>query len=560
MTLRIILAAVLLLTLGLATGVWLSPRLHEVGFPAMHPHAEHAAPVDSGGATTWYTCGMHPEVVQDHPGDCPKCGMRLQPMSPDRAAAIGLDTGGGESDRGAETVDRAIAYWRSPMVPGEIHAEPGFDAMGHDLVPVYKDELAAGTIRIDPVTEQNMGIRVAEVTSGPARRQVRTVGMVAYDETALAAVTTKVDGWVEKLHVDQTGAQVHRGDPLFDIYSPLLYSAQEEYLAALRGRQYDDIHSIPSNRIDSDSLMQDARTRLEYFDVSEAQIRELERSGVARKALTIRSPFTGIVTEKNLVEGQVIESGKDLFRIADLSTVWVIGKVFENDLSYVELGQEAFMTLSYMPGKTFRGRVTYVYPYLEESTREIPVRMEFHNPGYDLKPGMYATITLTSEVTDSAILVPDVAVINTGLRQIAFVVRQPGRYELRELQVGVRAEGNRLQVLSGLAPGEVVVVSGQFLLDSESRLREAAIKFMEPGLVDDAVPSAPAAASPSLMPRGRPQFVCPMPAHVDILYDRAGSCPICGMSLVPLSHGSDRAADAGDAPAAADGSGHVHTR
>lgn len=525
--------SIVLLALGVLAGVWLSPRLA----PHLRAPAHEdtvSPPAHDDAAHTWYTCGMHPEVIQDHPGDCPKCGMQLQPLAPDRAAAMGLVRDDPSVDDPPAPADRQIAYWRSPMVPGEIHADPGVDSMGHDLVPVYQDELAAGTIRIDPVTEQNMAVRVAEVVAGPLRRTVRTVGFVDYDETALATVTTKVDGWVEKLHVDQTGVQVHRGDPLFEIYSPTLFSAQEEYLSALRNRRLVEIPNLPRAQIDSEALVRDARMRLELFDVSEAQIRELERTGQLRKTLTVRAPFTGIVTEKNLVEGQMVKSGENLFRIADLSTVWVIGKVFENDLPFVALGQESFMTLSYVPGKTFRGRVTYVYPYLEEKTREIPVRMEFHNPGYELKPGMYATITLTGEVAAESVLVPDTAVINTGLRRVAFVAREPGRYELREVTVGARGEDGRLQVLSGLAPGELVVVSGQFLLDSESRLREAALKFTKPGLVDAAPPGESASAGETAASEGRLYYVCPMPEHVDVLYDRPGDCPLCGMDMVPV--------------------------
>lgn len=528
MSLRPLAIAVISSAMGLAAGLWLLPQLPGLQGEPVADAQPHAG--DGGAVPQWYTCGMHPEVVQDHPGDCPKCGMKLHAMPPDRVIAMALATDDGV--RAPAAPDRAIAYWRSPMVPGELYAGPGVDAMGHDRVPVHEDEIATGIIRIDPVTEQNMGIRVAEVTSGSVRGTIRTVGIVEYDESALAAITAKVDGWVEKLHVDRTGAQVHRGDALFDIYSPTLFAAQEEYLAALRAHKRNQ---DAGNRgaVDSAAMVRDARIRLEYFDVPPAQIRELENTGQARKALTIRSPFTGIVIEKGLVAGQRVDSGADLFRIADLSTVWVIGKVFENDLPFLTTGQEAFMTLGYAPGRTFRGRVTYIYPYLEANTREIPVRMEFHNPGYDLKPGMYATISLTHEVAEEATLVPDMAVIRTGVRDVAFVVREPGRFELRHVEIGARAEGDRLQVLSGLIPGELVVVSGQFLLDSESRLREAALKFTQPGLVDRRPPAAAAPSSPPAT-GDRLYHVCPMPEHVDVLYDLPGDCPLCGMKLVPL--------------------------
>jgi RND family efflux transporter MFP subunit len=527
------LAVLLAFAAGAAATWW---RLQRAGVPQM-PRA--SAPV-----TTWYACGMHPEVVQDHPGNCPKCGMTLQPIAADRAAAMGLAKATAPPTLGTQGPSGTgkILYWRSSMIPGEIHDEPGKDSMGMDLIPVYEGEAAAGAIRIDPVVEQDMGIRVDKVTRGPLNKTVRTVGFVEYDETTLAAVTTKVDGWVEKLYVSQTGVQVHAGDPLFDLYSPALFSAQEEYLAALRNLQKKDVPLIPRSRSDSEALVRDARTRLEFFDISPGQIAELERTGKVNKTLTIRAPFTGIVTQKNVVEGQRIMNGMEVFRIADLSTVWVIAKAFEYDLPYVHLGQEAFMTLTYLPGETFRGRVTYVYPYLEEKTREVSVRMEFHNPGYELKPGMYATVTLVSKVANEATLVPDVAVIDTGLRSVAFVMPQPGHFEAREVKVGRRGEHNDLEVLSGLEPGDTVVVSGQFLLDSESRLREAALKFMEPGAVGGAQPiveatqRAEARAHPhaAATEQGQLYYVCPMPAHSDILYDKPGKCPICGMRLVPV--------------------------
>jgi Cu(I)/Ag(I) efflux system membrane fusion protein/cobalt-zinc-cadmium efflux system membrane fusion protein len=539
MTLRKTIMAALLLALGFAAG---AGAFRWFGLEAPARVSEEAgSAADPDRSKTWYTCGMHPEVVEDHPGDCPKCDMKLQPMSDDRAAALGLVETTGDT-ASAPKKGRKVVYWKSSMIPGELHTEPGKDSMGMDLIPVYADEVAgAASIRIDPVTEQNMGVRVDTVVRGPLTKAVRTVGFVDYDETTLATINTKVDGWIEKLHVDQTGAQVHKGEALFELYSPELFSAQEEYLSALRNRQVGDVRSMPRARLDSDALVSDARTRLEYFDVSAPQIRELERTGKATKTLTIRAPFTGIVTDKKVVEGQRIMAGMEVFRIADVSTVWVIGKVYEHDLPYVKLGQEAFMTLSYVPGKTFRGRVTYVYPYLEPKTREVPVRMEFHNPGYELKPGMYTTVTLISALAPEATLVPDVAVINTGLRSVVFTMPEPGRFEAREVTIGVRAENNFLQVLSGLAPGETVVVSGQFLLDSESRLREAALKFVEPGKADGATPIKAATERAEELRGAQPHaageklyYACPMPQHVDILYDKPGKCPLCAMALVPV--------------------------
>jgi membrane fusion protein, copper/silver efflux system len=451
--------------------------------------------------------------------------------------------------------NKKILYWKSSMVAGEIHKGAGKDSMGMDLVPVYEGEGGdAKEIKINPATELNMGVRIGSVVEGPLVQTVRTVGYVDYDETTLGAVTTKIDGWIEKLYVDETGAQVHVGDPLFELYSPKLFSAQEEFLVALKNLQTTEVSIVPRSKFDSEGLLQDARTRLEYFDIPSSVIDEIAKSGVAKKTMTLFSPFTGIVTHKGVVEGQKVSSGENLMRIADLSRVWVQGRVYEYDLPYVKVGQQARMTLSYIPGKTFLGKVTYIYPYLEEGTREISVRMEFFNPGYELKPGMYATIKIRSELDPKVTLVDDVAIIDTGDRSVAFIAKGSGRFQLRNVSTGLRSENNRVQVLAGLEPGDQVVLSGQFLLDSESRLREAALKFLDPEPKPGTAMSAEQMEAMSMSGQGKGEtsvsesapknmapeaeqehFVCPMPEHSTILYDAPGDCPICGksMGLVP---------------------------
>ena len=297
------------------------------------------------------------------------------------------------------------------MKPGETSPVPAKDSMGMDMVPVYEDQAAAASsaIAVDPATIQTMNIQTVEITRGPLRRTIRTVANVDYNETALADVTTKYKGWIEVLYVDATGALVHRGDPLFEIYSPELYSAQTEYLAALG--------TEPGQPSAGDrDLLESARTKLKFYDISDAQIAELEKTRAAKKTLTITAPISGFVVEKDIVEGQMVDSGMKLYRLADIGVVWVYAQVYEQDLPYVQLGQEATVKLSSLPDREFRGRVTYVYPNVDEKTRTAQVRMEFHNPSYFLKPGMFATVELVSDISPSALLVPDSAVLRSGGR------------------------------------------------------------------------------------------------------------------------------------------------
>jgi len=463
------LVLLVLAVLALGAGIWLGRG----PFAGPPPRAAHAQ--------RFYTCGMHPQVIQDHPGNCPICGMALTPMR---------EQAGGDRSNRTDPSDRLIA--------------------------------------IDPVTIQNMGLRTGVATRGPLRRTIRTVATVAYDETSLADVSTKFRGWIEKLHVSATGQQVHRGEPLFEIYSPELYSAQAEYLLAFDSA----FGAMPG-------MKASATTKLKYFDIPDDQVAELQRTRQVRKTLRIVAPRDGIVVAKDVVEGQMVEAGMRIYRIADLGLVWVQAQVFEQDVPFVRVGQEARVTLSYLPDRTFRGRVTFIYPTVDEKTRTAQVRMEFHNPGYFLKPGMFATVELTTELAAQALLVPDTAVLRSGERNTVFVALDGGKFEPRTVTLGPRGDGNRYQILSGLTEGERIVTSGQFLLDSESQLRDALAK-MSPipppsSTRTNAAAPPPMSANTNAVAAASASFVCPMPEHVAIVYKQPGNCPLCGMALVPVT-------------------------
>src|SRR5262245_36243561 len=468
---------------------------------------------------TLYTCSMHPQVIQDQPGDCPICSMKLVPVRKETASARKDQPESG----------RKVKYYKSTMLLGEMSQTPRKDSMGMDMVPVYEGEEETQTITVDPATVQKMGVRTAIVTKGPLCRVIRTIGTIDYNETALADVTTKFRGWIEKLYVDSTGKQVHKGEPLFDIYSPDLYSAQSEYVLAL-------------NQGGTGGLKASARQKLKLFDVSEDQIAQLEKTRQPQRTLRVDAPIDGIVVEKNAVQGQMVEAGMRLYRLADLGIVWVQSQIYEQDLSLLKLGQEAEVSLSYLPDRKFRGRITYIYPTVDEKTRTARVRMEFHNPGLFLKPGMFVTVELHAELESEALLVPDTSILRSGDKNTVFVALEGGKFEPRTVTLGPRGENDQYEVLSGLKEGERVVTSGQFLLDSESQLREAIQKMLNP---------ASASASPaehaqhaaivsvsSPVPTATPQpsnYVCPMPEHASIKYDHPGKCPICAMTLIPAT-------------------------
>lgn len=364
-------------------------------------------------------------------------------------------------------------YWRAPMNPTEIYDKPGKSAMGMDLVPVYEEEMTdQEAVKIDPVTQQNMGIRLDKVTKGPLVHTIRTYGHITPDETLTAQVNLKISGWIEKLFVDFTGKYVEKGEPLFDLYSPELVAAQEEYLAAHRARK-----QMPGGT--GWDLLTSSKRRLQYFDVPESEIEAIERSGKVKKTLMIRSPLSGFVIDRKAEEGTYIKAGTTVFRIADLSRVWVDAHIYEYQFSWIAKGQQAEMTLPYLPGRIFKGTVAYVYPYLQPKTRDLIIRLVFQNPEMELKPEMYADIRIKTVLKGEGLTVPSEAVIRTGLRNVVFVSIGKGKFVSRDVILGPLLDNERVQVLGGLAAGESVVTSGQFLLDSESNLKEAVRKMLD---------------------------------------------------------------------------------
>jgi Cu(I)/Ag(I) efflux system membrane fusion protein/cobalt-zinc-cadmium efflux system membrane fusion protein len=378
---------------------------------------------------------------------------------------------------------KKIKYWVAPMNPSYIRDEPGKSPMGMDLVPVYEEEgeekEPASTIRIDPITMQNMGVRTGRVERKTLVKDIKTVGNITYDETKIFRVNTKFSGWIEKLYVDFVGDAVKKGQPLFDIYSPELVTAQEEYLLALE--QYSRLSdaAYPRVRQVTEGLLKASRTRLQYWDLTDEQIAQIESSGKIRKTLTVYSPATGVVTKKSAFEGHFVKEGEIQYEIVNLATVWVDVDVYEYELPWVKKGMPAEMELSYIPGKRFKGKVLFIYPYLETKTRTAKLRLKFINPNYELKPGMYADIFLKSTVAKNTLVVPQEAVVFSGMRRIVYVSLGGGKFEPREVNLGLEGNANEYQVLDGLKAGEEIVLSAQFMLDSESRLQEAIQKMLE---------------------------------------------------------------------------------
>ena len=469
-----LLIALLTLAAGAGGGYWLAWQ-----------EAQHNGQVDAADSAAaqrtvlFYRNPMNPAITSPVPAK-DEMGMDYVPVYAEEPAAAN---------------EPEILFYRNPMNPEITSPVPAQDEMGMDYIPVYADQAGPaggappGTVEIDPVTVQNIGVRTARAEQQALSRTIRAVGRVDYDEEHLARLHPKIEGWIEELYIDKTGEQIAKDAILLNIYSPQLVTSQQEYLLALNNR--DVLKNSPYQEIrqGAEELARSARERLELLDVPEHQIRELETSRKIKKNLHIHSPFDGVIVKIGARKGEYVTPQTELYMIADLSTVWVYADVYENELPWIAAGDPVEMRLAGIPGRTFRGRVAYIYPYAEAKTRTIKVRMVFDNPGLLLKPEMFADVSILAQRQVDAVVIPDQAVVRSGEREQVFVVRGPGKFEPREVELGVSSQG-LVQVLKGVEPGEEVVTSSQFLIDSESKLREATAKMREAASGRDAAQGA----------------------------------------------------------------------
>jgi len=383
----------------------------------------------------------------------------------------------------AEKQEKKPLFYRNPMNPAITSSVPAQDEMGMDYIPVYEDGgsmQSSGTVSIDPTVVQNIGVRTALASRKNISRDIRTVGRITFDEERVARLHPKVEGWVEKLFVPKTGEQVKKGTMLLAIYSPQLVASGEEYLLALKNWETLKESPFEDIRNGAKQLLDTSLERLKFLDVPEHQLREIRESGRVPKALHIHSPFDGIVMKIGAREGSRITPETELYMVADLSHVWVQADLYEDELPWVQPEDVAEMQIPSVPGRTFRGKVSYIYPYLEGETRTNKVRIEFDNSELLLKPDMFANITVRASRRVDAVVIPSEAVVRTGQRDQVFVQSEPGKFEPRDVKLGLSAEGE-VQILDGVKEGEAVVTSSQFLIDSESKLKEATAKMVESG-------------------------------------------------------------------------------
>ena len=480
----------------------------------------------------------------------------------------------GEPAEKGKTDDRKILYWYDPMHPSYKSDKPGIAPdCGMDLVPMYEggtmeSNMPAGTINISPEEQQLIGVQTAVVGYQRLSRKLRNFGRITYDETKVTHVHTRVEGWIENVYVDYTGQSVKKGQKMLDIYSPELLQTQMEYLLAVKGRTQLRESSFSEISAGADSLYESARKRLELWDIDEKEIEQLEKTGKPTRTVPLYAPFNGTVLTRNAYPKQKVTADTDLYTLVDLSTIWVMADIFESDAADIKLGQQAAVTLAGYPGRTFRGRIAFINPQVDNSTRTLKARIELPNPGLLIKPDMYGNVEVNIDYGRN-IVVPQEAVMDSGAEQQVFIALNGGYFEPRKIQLGQKV-GNDYIVLSGLRAGERIVTSGNFLIDSESKLKSATSGMNMPGMeqpsgslgqkgssgTDHSDHQPGEQTSPTPAPMENPAhsmemsqpvhehdvkpikkgdkmlyYTCTM--HPEIRMPGPGKCPICKMNLIP---------------------------
>ncbi|MEZ5398802.1 MAG: efflux RND transporter periplasmic adaptor subunit [Bryobacteraceae bacterium] len=407
----------------------------------------------------------------------------------------GLADGGATAPAGDKT-GRKIKYWRDPMNPTNISNKPGKSAMGMDLIPVYEgDQPEESGVHVSPSFLQNFAVRTAVAGSGSVSVDIRTVGILDYNQKNIVSVNTKFDGWIEKPKVNYVGEWVKRDEVLFEVYSPQLVTTQEEYLAGIDYVDKLSAGAYPQAVERARSLLESTRERLRYWDITAEQIAQLRAHKTIHRTLQVLSPASGIVIAKmaDSLEGMRLSPGMNVYKIADLSTVWAEIEVFEYQIQYVRLGQMARITMDAFPGRVWNGKIIYIDPTMNAKTRTLKTYVEIPNDDLKLRPEMYADIEIPVPGV-SGVKVPQEAVLHSGERSVVIVQKKEGLFEPREVELGASGDGYQ-EVRSGLRAGEVVVTSSQFLIDSESNLNEAINKILA---------GKKAERKPEAMPPGMP--------------------------------------------------------
>ena len=386
-------------------------------------------------------------------------------------------------ERSAAGGEREILFYRNPMDPTISSPVPARDEMGMDYLPVYADEAeraigAGATVVIDPVVVQNMNVRTETATRRDLRHEIRTVGYLEYDQERMVTVTTKYDGWIEKVYVNHVGEPVAEGAGLFEVYSPELVQTEQELLSAIRyASRFGD--TADDARLRAEALVAAARARLAFWDISPDQIARLEETGEIFRTLTVTAPAGGLVMRRMPgLEGMAVTPGMEAYHIADITSLWLSVEVFEDQVVWIRPGVEAEVAFTYFPGETIRGTVEFIEPEMSEQTRTLTVKIAVPNPEGRLRKGMFATVIFDPVLVRGALTVPTESVLRTGRRNVVIVALGGGRFEPREVELGQTSEG-LAEVRSGLSAGDEVVTSSQFLLDSESRLRAAVQKMVD---------------------------------------------------------------------------------